>query len=481
MRGYSAITERPVPAGSWSFLPKPLRFAAAVMLVLLLGSVQSSAQYRTESGSYEELYDSETTAALRHHIRSLSSADTEGRAPGSDGEKAAAEYVTKALSSKGVEILDLSAGNTFGVTTESGDTLTSRNVIGYIQGGDPKLRDHYIIIGARLDNLGSDTYTVDGNTVERIYYGANGNASGLAMMLELAGMLSNNAFSLKRSVIFIAFGASTKTYAGAWYFLNRAFSETANIDAMINLDCLGCGNNGFYAYTASNADMNTLLRSLEGDLLPMRPELTATETYPSDHRAFYAKEIPSVSFTTGKYPEHGTERDTEAIIDYPSMERILEYLYDFSMTLANTGIRPSFYEKVTAPKRNGVDYDGVIPYYECDRRPTFLGSADPRQFLSKWVYQYLKYPAAAVRNGIQGTVMVDFIIEKDGRVTDVKVSRSVSEELDAEAVKVISASPKWKPGRVDGNKVRSSMTLPVEFRLEKSGRGGFGVNNIRVK
>ena len=452
------------------------------MLVLLLGSVQSFAQYRTESGSYEELYDSETTAALRHHIRSLSSADTEGRAPGSDGEKAAAEYVTKALSSKGVEILDLSAGNTFGVTTESGDTLTSRNVIGYIQGGDPKLRDHYIIIGARLDNLGSDTYTVDGNTVERIYYGANGNASGLAMMLELAGMLSNNAFSLKRSVIFIAFGASTKTYAGAWYFLNRAFSETANIDAMINLDCLGCGNNGFYAYTASNADMNTLLRSLEGDLLPIRPEITAIETYPSDHRAFYAKEIPSVCFTTGKYPEHGTERDTEAIIDYPSMERILEYLYDFSMTIAtNTGIRPSFYEKVTAPKRNGADYDGVIPYYECDRRPTFLGSADPRQFLSKWVYQYLKYPAAAVRNGIQGTVMVDFIIEKDGRVTDVKVSRSVSEELDAEAVKVISASPKWKPGRVDGNKVRSSMTLPVEFRLEKSGRGGFGVNNIRVK
>ena len=266
----------------------------------------------------------------------------------------------------------------------------------------------------------------------------------------------------------------------AWYFLNRAFSETANIDAMINLDCIG-GSNGFYAYTASNADMNTLLRSLEGDLLPIRPELTSAETYPSDHRAFYAKEIPSVCFTTGKYPEHGTERDTEAIIDYPSMERILEYLYDFSTTLANTGIRPSFYEKVTAPKRNGVDYDGVMPYYECDRRPTFLGSADPRQFLSKWVYQYLKYPSASVRNGVQGTVMVDFIIEKDGQITNVKVSRSVSEELDAEAVKVISASPKWKPGRVDGNKVRCSMTLPVEFRLEKNSKGGFGVNNIRVR
>lgn len=448
-------------------------------LVLLLSGGSAFAQYRG-GGAYEELYDSETTAAFRHHIRSIASADTEGRAAGSAGEKSAAEYVTRQLDAKGVELLDLSADNTFGITTENGDTLTSRNVVGYIQGSDAKLRERYIIIGARLDNLGSDSYTVDGNPVERIYYGANGNASGLAMMLELAGMLENNSFSLKRSVIFVAFGASSKTYAGAWYFLNRAFSDVGNIDAMINLDCIGCGNNGFYAYTSSNVDMNTLLRSLEGDLLPVKPEITSAEVYPSDHRAFYAKEIPSVCFSTGKYPEHDTERDTESIIDYSSMERILEYLYDFSMTLANTGIRPSFNDSV-APLRRGSAFDDVIPYYECDQRPSFLNSTDPRQFLSRWVYQYLKYPASAVKNGVQGTVMVDFIIDKSGKVTDVKVARSVSEELDAEAVKVIEASPKWKPARVGGNKVRCSMSLPVEFRLERSGRGGFGVNNIRVK
>ncbi len=458
---------------------RPLISGFAAVLVMLSSGGSAFAQYRS-GGAYEELYDSETAAAFRHHIRSIASADTEGRAAGSPGEKAAAEYVAGQLDAKGVELLDLSADNTFGITTENGDTLTSRNVVGYIQGSDAKLRERYIVIGARLDNLGSDSYTVDGNPVERIYYGANGNASGLAMMLELAGMLENNSFSLKRSVIFVAFGASSKTYAGAWYFLNRAFSDAGNIDAMINLDCLGCGNNGFYAYTSSNVDMNTILRTLEGDLLPVRPEITSAEVYPSDHRAFYAKEIPSVCFSTGKYPEHDTERDTESIIDYPSMERILEYLYDFSMTLANTGIRPSFNDSV-APLRRGSAFDDVIPYYECDQRPAFLNSTDPRQFLSKWVYQYLKYPSSAVKNGVQGTVMVDFIIDKSGKVTDVKVARSVSEELDAEAVKVIEASPKWKPARVGGNKVRCSMTLPVEFRLEKSGRGGFGVNNIRVK
>ena len=71
---------------------------------------------------------------------------------------------------------------------------------------------------------------------------------------------------------------------------------------------------------------------------------------------------------------------------------------------------------------------------------------------------------------------MDFIIEKDGRVTDVRVIRGVDEELDAEAVKVVAASPKWKPGRVNGNKVRTSMSIPVEFRLEKKGgKASFGI------
>ena len=106
----------------------------------------------------------------------------------------------------------------------------------------------------------------------------------------------------------------------------------------------------------------------------------------------------------------------------------------------------------------------------------FLNSTDPAKFLKEWVYQYLKYPEAAMRNGVQGRVMVDFIIEKDGSVTDVKVLKGVSDELDAEAVKVVAASPKWKPGRVNGNKVRTSMSIPVEFRLEKKGgKSSFGI------
>lgn len=452
-----------------------MKFYFPLYIAIFFLSCQTlSAQYRSDA-SYNDLYDSETVAALKTHVRTLSAADMEGRSPGSQGEADAAKYVEDVFNSYGVELLSPAGGEVFGLKKENGDTLTSRNVVGYVQGYDKNLRNSYIVVGARLDNIGSMKMTVDGRQVDKVFYGANGNASGLAMLVELARMARTNSIMFRRSVIFVAFGASTETFAGSWYFLNRAFSDVDNIDAMINLDMLGTGYKGFYAYTSSNADMNAVLRTLSGDLQPILPEVVAAEAYPSDHRAFYAKEIPSVLFTTGRYPEHNTERDTQSIIDYTSMERELEYLYNFLVALSNTDTPPMFAPDLSVRRSDDAGED-VVSYYDCDFRPTFLNSADPRQFLEKWVYQYVKYPEEAIRDGVQGRVMVDFIVEKDGKISNVKVSKSVSPELDAEAVKVVSASPKWKPGRLKGEKVRTAMTIPVEFRLEKrGGRPDFGI------
>ena len=442
-------------------------------LVFLPLAVSASGQFRN-GASYEDLYDGETVAALKSHVRELSAAHLEGRKAGSDGEKAAAEYVAEVLENYGVDVLSPAGGETFGIRTAAGDTLTSRNVIGYVPGYDKELRDSYIVVGARLDNKGTMTMTVDGKTVEKVFYGANGNASGLSIMLELARMVQTNSIMFRRSVLFVAFGASMETFAGSWYFLNRSFKDVDNIDAMLNLDMLGMGNEGFYAYTASNADLNALLRTLTGELQPILPEITAAEIYPSDHRAFYDKEIPAIHLTTGRYYEHNTERDTQSILDYDNMERELEYIYNFTLALANTGMSLAF--KPVQPDDKSAAEDRTVPYFDCDQRPQFFGSPDPRHFLREWVYQYLKYPQAAVRDGVQGTVMVRFVIEQDGKVTGAEVVKGVDEELDAEALKVVSASPKWKPGKIAGKKVRASVTIPVEFRLEKKGsRPSFGI------
>lgn len=444
-----------------------------IIFLFTLLPVVASAQYR-EGVSYEELDDSETVASMKTTVRHLSSAYLEGRKAGSEGERLAADYVAGMFKEYGIDLLTPASGEVFGVRKENGDTLTSRNVAGFVQGYDRKLKDSYIVVGARMDNLGSMTMTVDGVPVERIYYGANGNASGVAMMLELARMVQTNSILFRRSVLFVAFGASMETFAGSWYFLNRSFSDAGRIDAMVNLDMLGTGYNGFYAYTSSNADMNAMLGTVSGELQPVVPEITAAEPYPSDHRTFYASEIPSVMFTTGRYPERNTDRDTQAILDYEGMERELEYIYSFVAHIANVD-GPIVFRPEDIPAGGGGD-DDLVSYNDCDERPLFLNSSNPRTFLEKWVYQYLKYPADAVRDGIQGRVMVEFVIEKDGRVTGARVVRGVSEELDAEALKVINASPKWKAGRVAGRKVRTSMTIPVEFRLEKKdGRSGFGI------
>ena len=427
-----------------------------------MSAVMSSAQFR--QGAYQDIYDTEVVSAVKGHVRELSSAVYEGRKAGSEGEKMAAQYVEDQLKGYGVDVLSPKGGEVFGLLKENGDTLTSCNVVGFVQGYDASLRDRYIVVGARLDNMGTQMMTVDGQPYEKILYGANGNASGLAMMIELARKIQTTSAMFRRSVLFVAFGSSGETYAGSWYFLNRSFGDAANIDAMINLDMLGTGYKGFYAYTSSNADMNALVRTLEGELLPVRPEIVSTEPYPSDHRAFYAKEIPSVMFTTGRYPEYNTERDTQSILDYDMMERELEYIYNFSLALSNQKDAPLFYPDKVPGKKS---HDGVVPYYDCDQKPTFLGSSDPRKFIEQWVYQYLKYPASAVRDGVQGRVQVEFVIDVDGKVTDVKVVKGVSEELDAEAIRVVAASPKWKPAKMTGQKVACSMAIPVEFRLER--------------
>ena len=412
-----------------------------------------------------DLDDSEVVSSMKEQVEYLSSAMLEGRKAGSEGEREAAAYVSDMLSSYGLDVLSGEDGDVFGLRQENGDTLRSRNVLAYIPGYDPDLRDHYIVIGARLDNLGTSEITVDGVKRRTIYYGANGNASGLAMLMQLARKLKTNSVLLRRSVIVAAFGSSLDMGAGSWYFLNRSFAGADKIDAMINLDMLGTASSGFYAYTASNQDLNAIVSRLSGTLQPIQPTLVSLEPVGSDHRSFYEKEIPAIFFTTGMYPEYNSGKDTASVLEYDDMERELEYIYNFTLELVN-GEKPGFRVKDERGRKYVKDED-VVPYYECDVKPVFLGSADPSVFMSKWVYVYLRYPREAVEAGVQGRVLVDFVIDKRGKVTDVKVIRGVSDALDAEAVRVISASPDWKPARVRGKKVRCEMSVYVDFKLER--------------
>ena len=442
------------------------------LLVATFFATGLQAQFRT---SLEDLDDSETVRALKEHVATLSAAQLEGRKAGSEGERMAAQYLEEKFGEIGLDVLP--SGSTFTVTEP--DSLTSRNVVGFLQGWDKELNGRYIVIGARMDNLGMDTYMQDGERVNRIYFGANGNASGMALMLELARRLSLSRSLLRRSVLFVGFGASERTFAGSWYFLNRTFAKDVDkIDAMVNLDMLGTAKiGGLLAYTAANEDLNTLIGTMQGELLPIQARLVNEAPYPGDQVAFYDRQIPSVLFTSGRYPEHGTARDTFGIIDFDGMEKELEYIYSYVQKLAN-GARPLF--RNSDASRGEAPKVGVYAYSDVDVKPVFLNSQDPRIFMERWVYPYLKYPKYASENGIQGRVLVEFVVDEKGQVGDVRIVRGVHQSLDEEALRVVAASPKWRPGRHHGKKVKVAVTVSVEFRLDKE-KGKFGINGVKVQ
>ncbi len=394
-----------------------------ILAMLLLQALSLSGQ------GYAALFESETAASMREASAVLAGA----------GEKEAADYVREGFRSRGLDILDSPDDRSFGILSRRGDTTVCHNAVAWIKGYDRSLSGKYIVVGAPIE----------------------GNASGLAILLELARKLSTNSVLLRKSVVLAAFGAASENNAGSWYFLNRSFAaDAANIESMVDLFQLGDGGRGFYAYTASNADLDARIDNLAATLQPVKPEKTTAEPAVSDHRSFYAKEIPSVMFTSGDVPKLAPHAEDPA---FDWMERELEYIYNFVISLSE-GNAPSF-SPVTEQRLNASS--DAVPWNDCDVKPSFMNNYNPSVFLQKWVYTYLKYPQYAIDNGIQGKVLVDFIIDTQGKVRDVRVLKGAHPSLDAEAVKVIEASPSWKPARVRGRRVNCEMSLYVEFRLKK--------------
>ena len=105
----------------------------------------------------------------------------------------------------------------------------------------------------------------------------------------------------------------------------------------------------------------------------------------------------------------------------------------------------------------------AIPFQLVEEKPSFQGG-DANQF-SKWVNSRLEYPEIAKENRVQGRVTLQFTVEKDGSVTKVKVLRGVDPSLDKEAVRVVSMSPKWSPGKQRDRAVPVTYTFPVIFQL----------------
>ena len=401
--------------------------------------------------------------ALRQHVAALCDEELEGRLAGTDGERMAARYVYEALKDAGVLMLTDSLGQDFTISGDK-DAIRSQNIVGIVEGADPQLREEYIVVGAHYDHIGTHTLLVDGEPVVQLFPGADANASGVAMLVELARMVAQYQGMFRRSILFVAFGAGEQGMAGSWYFVNRAFEQIKMVKAMVDLDCLGRSgtDHAFSVFSQlGKIDYEYLLDQTREQPVVRLPEVVPAPPVSSDFLTFYEKNIPVFLFTSGPAREHRTIKDTPRLLDWAEMEIRANYIYHFLQVMADQDEISSI---DADPEKRAARADKVYAVSECDVRPQFFHSNE-RHFLQSWVYKYLKYPQKAIEEKIQGQVLMSFIVEKDGSVTNVTVEHGVDQLLDDEAVRVIEVSPKWIPGQIKGNKVRTKIVIPVEFRL----------------
>ena len=118
-------------------------------------------------------------------------------------------------------------------------------------------------------------------------------------------------------------------------------------------------------------------------------------------------------------------------------------------------------EDIAAPEPPKHEEEQNKIFEVVEQQPQFPGGS-----VNGWLADHIKYPVVAAENGIQGRVVVQFVVERDGSVSQVRVVRGVDPSLDKEAQRVISSMPKWIPGKQNGQAVRSRFTVPVTFRLQ---------------
>ena len=117
----------------------------------------------------------------------------------------------------------------------------------------------------------------------------------------------------------------------------------------------------------------------------------------------------------------------------------------------------SFMTSTAQTKKNDMVFDVV------EVMPQYPGG---QIAMLKYIMKNIKYPKQIMEEGIQGRVTVSFIVEKDGRVSNVRLLRSVQPSLDKEAIRVVKSMPKWTPGKHNGKPVRVQFNLPVMFKLK---------------
>ena len=254
-----------------------------------------------------------------------------------------------------------------GADVEKKEAVTS-NVIMKLEGNSNA--GEYIIIGAHYDHLGMGGPGSSSRVPDTVavHYGADDNASGVALMIELAEKLAASETGHSRSIVFVAFSGEEMGLLGSKHFVENAGIKPSAIDLMINLDMVGRmkEGNGLQVGGVGTADGLRETVILNSDTSAVRLSFTSEGYGPSDHSSFYGKNIPVLYFTTGAHLDYHTPQDTPDKLNYEGMVRIGDLLTGIVSSAANRPARLAFTEagpkEPSSPmgRRRGVTL-GIMP------------------------------------------------------------------------------------------------------------------------
>jgi hypothetical protein len=290
-------------------------------------------------------------------VETLASPEFGGRS-GAGGEKAAAYLVDQF---RRLELEGLFGGEyTQTIPGQSPGTIIGRNVGARLLGSDPALRDQWIIVAAHFDHLG-----IRGG---QLYPGADDNASGVAMMLEVARCVAQSPAKPGRSIMFIGFDLEETGLFGSRYFVAHSPVPLERVALFITADMIGrslagvCDDHVFILGTEHAPGLRPWIRQAgQGrrlDVALLGSDLLVLNR--SDYGPFRSRRIPFLFFTTGENPRYHTPQDTPDTLDHPKMTAIARMIHGVVRTALDAPAVPRWQDRPDNPLAEAVAIRDVL-------------------------------------------------------------------------------------------------------------------------
>ncbi len=313
---------------------------------------------------------------IQEDVAFLADDKLEGRQTGTEGEKAAAEYVAKRFKELGLEpkgtdgyFQDFTFKPKTGphqevkyTDTKVDSTITGRNILAYLDNNASQT----IIIGAHYDHLG---YGSEGSLYrgedKQIHNGADDNASGVAVMLNLASKLKKA--NKGNNYLFMAFSGEEMGLLGSNYFVKNATINLDSANYMLNMDMVGRlkKDSALAVYGVGTTPIFKQVINASNNKFKLIEKESGVG--PSDHTSFYLSDIPVLHFFTGQHEDYHKPGDDADKLNYDGMEAISTYIFEIITDLDDNGelaFRKTKNESDSAPRFKVTL--GVVPDYMFD-------------------------------------------------------------------------------------------------------------------